>query len=188
MAMFFWPLLAVSVVLALSNSFWWIAVGAISFCRGYYWWRYRSRPWRRIHFPAMLAYASACGYETHNAQNEGREFETRNAITNLIKMLKPDWEHDESLMFMEREFMRAREFLGDPLARESLLKREVKDVFHSELGEIELKAMLHATRDVVKINENFVFVRMAIAGLIEEQFSKKDRDEYLEAIISGHAS
>ena len=77
-----------------SGALRWISVAiALLFAAyvGGQYWKWNSAPWRRIHFPGMLAYAGLAGMETARAKQEEREFSRSIACRALAMALEgPD--------------------------------------------------------------------------------------------------
>lgn len=58
-----------------------------AYAAGQYW-KWNSAPWRRVHFPAMLAYAGIAGMETGRSKQEGREFSRSIACRDLATVFE----------------------------------------------------------------------------------------------------
>lgn len=179
--MIYWLLLVVTLILAYGNSWWWIAVAILALFKGFKWWFYRSRPWRRIHYPAMRAYSAAAGTETAAAENEGRNFNVKNALITLLGLLKPNWDEEQKTLFVNREMERARTYSDEPLIREAFRKSNTK------ANDRELNELMNTLSNSININDNGWMVRTVIAGLVEDQFGIDDRGEYLRECVSGNA-
>ena len=176
-----WLWLVGFIYLAWNNSWWWIAVVIVALYKGFQWWFYKSRPWRRIHYPVMRAYASAAGTESAAAQSEGREFEVKNALTILLKLVKPDWSEEDTSRFVDIEIERARSYSDEPLIKEALRRSNKK------ISDEELQDLMDNIKDSINDKDKSWAVRTVIAGLIENQFSEEDRGEYLKECIAGNA-
>lgn len=175
-----WLLIAGATALAFVNSWWLIAVAILSLYKGFRWWFYRSRPWRRVHYPAMRAYAAVAGIEAAVAENEGRDFDVRNALILLLGKIRPDWDQERSSSLVDREIERARSLQDEPLIRKAIRKNMT-----ASDGEIEI--LMNKIVKSIDPNDSSWIVRTVIAGLIEDRFSEEDRGEYLMECISGNA-
>lgn len=175
-----WGLLTVFAVLTYAFS-WWFLIGVVllAFWKTNRWFYYSSRPWRKVHFPMMRAYAAASGFESAQANRESRAFDVRNALLGLLKMVNPkvSLNHDA---LIRREFERYASFYDGALIREYLLTKE-------KLSADQVTSMLMKIRELMNTPDNGLMVRMVIAAVIEEQFSDLDRGEYLFKVFSGQA-
>ncbi len=143
------------------------------------WYFYSSRPWRKAHYPMMRAYAGAAGIEASKAQAEGRDFDIRLALHELLRAVNPELSigHKE---LIEREFQRSRDFYDEPLIRGYLVDKKGADPE-------KIDDLLGAFREHMQTPNKGLIVRLVIASVIEEQFSSRDRGEYLFEVFSGRA-
>lgn len=132
-----------------------------------------------VHFPMMRAYASASGLETGRAQRDGREFDLNAALLSWLELVNP-------------KITGTRRALIDA-AYESVKKfsdeKRLKDFLVEDRGVTVDKATLviAGIRDLMKPENKGLIVRMVIASVIEQQFSAKDRTEYLIEVFTGGA-
>ena len=161
---------------------WWFVIGVVVF--GLWklnrWYYYSSRPWRKVHFPMMRAYAGASGLEAGQAEREGREFNLNTALLNLLKMVNPKVSigHEE---LIQREFERCETFYDEPLIQKYLVEK--KGIDKTQIGPV-----LEQIENSMNTSDKGLMVRMVIASVIEEQFSSLDRGEYLFQVFSGRAN
>ena len=73
--------------------------------------------------PMMRAYAAASGIESAQANRQGREFDVKAALLDLLRMVNPKVSLNHEAL-IQREFERHRIFYDEPLIREYLLKRK----------------------------------------------------------------
>jgi hypothetical protein len=176
-----WILLAAFAVLSYGYS-WWFVVGVVVF--GLWklnrWYYHNSRPWRRVHFPMMRAYAGVSGLEAGEAEREGREFNLNAALLNLLKMVNPKIGigHEE---LIQREFERCNTFYDESLIREYLTEKKGLDL-------TQVSPVLGKIKDAMHTSDKGLMVRMVIASVIEEQFSPLDRGEYMFQVFNGKAT
>jgi len=176
-----WGLLIVFAVLAYTSSWWFLlGVAALALWKANRWYYYSSRPWRKVHFPMMRAYAAASGIESAQANREGRAFDVKTALLNLLKMVNPKVSLDYEAL-IQREFERHENFYDGALMQEYLLKRK-------NLSPDQAASMLEKIRELANTPDNGLMVRMVIASVIEDQFSALDRGEYLFQVFSGQAN
>lgn len=175
-----WGLLVTFAVLSYVYSLWFIVgVIVLALWKLNRWYYYSSRPWRKVHFPMMRAYAAASGIEAGQAEREGREFSLNTALLNLLKMVNPEVRISHEAL-IEREFERREEFYDGPLIQRYLVGKKGLDPAKATM-------MLEKIRELVAIPDKGFMVRMVIASVIEEQFSSEDRGEYLFEVFSGEA-
>lgn len=143
------------------------------------WYIYSSRPWRKVHFPMMRAYALAAGLESGRAQAGGRDFNIRCALRELLLAVNPEVgiTHTE---LIAREFERCRDFYDEGLIKDYLIERKRANL-------TKVAPLLDAFRDRMNTSNHGLMVRLVIAAVVEEQFSKRDRGEYLFEVLTGRA-
>ena len=173
-------LLIIFVVLSYLYSLWFIiGVVALGVFKFGHWRHYSSRPWRKVHFPMMLDYASAAGLERRQADIDGREFDFNLALLHLLNIigLKVNISHDE---FIQREYRRFEDFYDKQLIRQYLVDKQGVDKNKAEqyLEEIE---------SAITWDRGFM-VKMIVASVIEEKYSQMDRGEYMFEVFRGAAN
>lgn len=176
-----WILLIIFAVLSYVYSWWFtIGIAVLGFLKLGHWQHYSSRPWRKVHFPMMLAYASASGLESGQAERDGREFKLNSALLNLLKIVNPKVSigHEE---LIQREFQRCKAFYDKPLIQQYLMEKKGIDKTKTD-------SILEKIGHAMQTSDNGLMVRMVIASVIEEQYSPMDRGEYMFEVISGSAN
>lgn len=176
-----WILLVIFSVLSYTYSWWFIfGVIVLGIWKLNRWYFYSSRPWRKVHFPMMRAYAAVSGIETGQAEREGREFNLNTALLNLLKMVNPEISvsHEE---LIRREFDRCQTFYDERLIQQYLIEKE-------GLNLTQAASILEKIKKSMRAPDNGLMVRMVIASIIEEQFSPQDRGEYLFQVFNGRAN
>jgi len=176
-----WLLLLVSITLAYISKWWWLAVVVLGAFKAFQWHYYRGRPWRRIHYPAMRAYAIASGGESADADNNAREFDIKNALIRLLGLLRPEWKQTTVNQFIVREITRAKSYSDEPLIRDAFRKS------NSNASENDLNQLMEPLKQSLNVNGNGWLIRVIIAGLIEAEYSTEERGEYLMECITGRA-
>ncbi|MBC7341792.1 MAG: hypothetical protein H5U02_05000 [Clostridia bacterium] len=178
-----WMALVVFILLAVYNSpWWWMAVAPAVLWKAHLWYFYKGRPWRRVHYPAMRAYARACGAETFRAEREGRDFDVRSALVELLRLVRPAWDPGSIDLFIEREFDRCANFTDRGLIEEYIRKRARR------VDQGELDAIMRKIASVFDSRKSWLMVRMVVAGLVEEQYGEAHRAEYLVEVLTGNAN
>lgn len=179
--MFGWLLLIILIIFAIYYPWFWIAVSIAAIWKGFQVYFYKGRPWRRIHFPVMRAYASAAGMEMGIAANESREFNILFAFQHLLRLVKPDWSETESDEFIKNELERLDKFADRDLIQ-SHIQNKRKNITDEALNEI-----MEIVSQTFSVAENELKVRMIIAGFVEEQYGTENRAEYLYEAMIGRA-
>ena len=175
-----WILLALFAVLSYTYSWWFIfGVAVLALWKLNRWYYYFSRPWKKVHFPMMRAYAAASGLESGQAEREGREFDFNAALLNLLEMVNPKVSFSHEAL-IKREFARCQDFYDESLIQEYLTKAK-------GINPNQAQPILKKIKESMKTSDKGLMVRMVIASIIEEQFSLQDRGEYMFQVTSGKA-
>lgn len=125
--LFEWILLIAFVLLTYYYSTWFIVgVCALAIWKLNRWYTWSSRPWRKVHFPMMRAYATASGLEAGHAEKEGRDFDIEAALRNLLVVANPkiSLSHDD---LIKQVFDRCRTFYDRPLIEAHYIQRGFLD-------------------------------------------------------------
>lgn len=176
-----WILLIIFAVLSYVYSWWFtIGIALLGIWKLGRWQHYSSRPWRKVHFPMMLDYASAAGIEQRQADIDGREFNLNLALLHLLKIinLKVDISHEE---LIQRELQRCEAFYDKQLIQQYLVEKKGIDKNKTE-------PILEKIGHLMQACNNGLRVRMIIASVIEEKYSPMDRGEYMFEVMSGGAN
>ena len=175
-----WILLVSFAALAYAY-WWWFLAGTVilALWKVSRWYYYSSRPWKKVHFPMMRAYAGASGLEAGRAESEGRDFDLNAALLDLLRMVNPKAGVSHE-MLIQREFERCNNFYDEPLVQQFLTEKKCVNPDQANL-------LLGKIRESMNTSDKGLMVRMVIASIIEEQFSPQDRGEYLFQVFSGNA-
>lgn len=172
------------MLLAVFVSAWWyFAVGITGLLLASQWYRHNGRPWRKVHFKSMLQYAACLGYEDSKSKAEGRPFEVKRALQDLVKMARPDWHIIQIDEFIEREYTRCENYYDASHIRHELVRITKKMPDNSEISQ-----SVDSAKRTFKTSNDPLMVRMIIAGLIEEQYGPEHRGEYMLNVIRGKAT
>jgi hypothetical protein len=177
-----WLLLALAAYLSTRSAWWLIAVGVLVLWKIAQWQMYYSRPWRRVHFPAMKLYATASGLESGQAQREGREFDVERALTTLVRMVHPNQTEADARSFVDAQLLRAR-MNGD--AENLVVWHERKNLIAGP--EHHAKATAQFKR-AFEEPDNSLKVRLVVSGFVGERFGEDQRSEYLFEVAQGNAT
>ena len=178
-----WILLLVTfATLALLYS-WWFVIGVVllAFSKFILWRHYSSRPWRKVHYPMMVAHAGACGQEAVEAEHEGRDFDHKAVLGNMLRSVYPDLLLVEAVLLVEQEFSRCEDFYDKHLVKQFLIEKKGADADM-------IDPMLEDIRKAMRTSDNRLMALLIIASVIEEQFSALDRGEYMYEVFSGNAN
>ena len=184
----FWILLILLLVftkLAIGYSPWFF-IGVI-FCATYLyinWYFHSGRPWRKCHFPLMMAYSKAAGAELGTAQREGRDVDFNNALRIFLRMINQNlFLADDNFLngIIDQAFERCRNFHDYPLIRSFLAEKK-------EFSKEKIDLILQEISKSMDTSNNALMIRMIIAEIIEDQFTVADRGEYMFEVFNGRAS
>ncbi len=180
--MIVWGLLIIFVFISVFYSYWFlIAVALLGLWKASQFWFYKSRPWRRIHYPAMRLYSNVSGHEAGKAESENRKFDFKNALSNFTRALRPDWESDNIESFIDREIERSKKFEDRKLIKKHVLTKK------KNTSESQIDNALDEFSSIIDPLDRTWMVRMIIAGIIEDQYGQDDRGEYLYEVMVGKA-
>lgn len=165
-------------------SYWFFSASIVlSLFKLHKWYYYRSRPWRIVHFQMMRTYAKACGIEMNESQNNSREFIFKNAVVLMLDLLNPV----KLGLTHEQIFDQEQQRLSTQYDTK-LISDYLKSKGHSQE---DIDSTISAIRkDIVSADEihtKELIVRMVVASVIEAQFSKMDRGEYMYNVYIGKA-
>lgn len=177
-----WGLLIIFIFVSISYSYWFlIAATILVLWRISQFWFCKSRPWRRIHYPAMRLYSRSAGYGFGQSIGENREFDFKNALINFLSSVKPEWSSDMIESFINREIERSQNYEDWKLIKTHVLSKKKKT------SEQQIDKALDEFKSKIDPLDRAWLVRMIIAGIIEHQYSQKDRGEYLYEVMVGNA-
>lgn len=167
-----WLLLLAFLLLAIFHSpWWWIAVGVLSFQRALVLFHHR-KPWWRIQDLALTVYARTSAFEHVMAEKEGREVENLNAVYHMVREFHPDWPHRQALDFVFEQVT-----VNCPANARAVIHRLLSDTPNA--SESEAQELGRAVKGAFEKPTPGLMVRMAVAGLVEEQLGTDQRVDYL---------
>lgn len=154
-----WSLIVISSTLAFAHSWWWLSVVILlSLFKLRNWYYHKSKPWRRIHFPAMLLYATAAGTESADAQTNNREFEIRNALINLVLLIQKQWSQQTAEVFVGKTMRKSEVYYDEDLIRATFKKRnnELTDGNLDEIMNTLNTSLIRTDNSWLEIRSRFV--------------------------------
>jgi hypothetical protein len=183
--LFSWGILATCLALALLINPWaWLGVIFASLWQWRIWQRYYSRPWRRVHFPAMLQGQVAMAKEEQRANLHQQPFNYNRVYRKLIQSLasqegivsKQDPKEliDKQLAWLESE-QKSQYLMLDYLLR-------TQGIQHVDA--LEQILQMYAKH---QFSHNYFKLRAIIAGLIEECYGLDDKTEYWFEVLNNNA-
>lgn len=178
--MVLWLILLVFLTLAILKSpWWWIPTVGLGVQRALVWRRHH-KPWWPIHDHALNLYVRAVAYEEVSAKNEGRVFEVKNAIAIMIKQVHPDWKDPHVYSFIFEHLAVRQETNRQSVVNHLLTRRRhVSDEERQEVCLLVDRAFEQPSASLC--------VRMAIAGVIEEQLGPEAAADYMYQAFLGNA-
>lgn len=174
-----WLILLVFFLLAVfKSSWWWIPTAGLGVQRAFVWYRHQ-KPWWRIHDHALNVYTQAVAYEQVAADRERRALEINHAIALMVKKFHPDWGDKQASDFvLQRSLDLRREYLEGVIG--CFLDRR------PTANEAEKGAIRRVVEEAFKEPNASLRVRIAIAGIIEEQLGSDQRTQYLYQCVLGN--
>lgn len=177
-----WFLVAVLAGLALFVSAWWWIPGLLlALWKAGKWHFYSSRPWKKVHYPMMRAYAAAAGLESANAKNSNSEYNLDRALTFLLKTTQPNWTEEKIRTVLAREKQRCIDFSDRTLLVDYMMRK------NSSLAREKAEEVVGNCRKFFKPSEKAMMVRLVVAAVIEELYGEADRGEYIAEVLVGNA-
>ena len=176
-------LIACILIAIFINPWAWIAVLLLVLWKARIWYRYNGRPWRKIHFNAMIFFAAALGREQANSEHHNIEFNVMNAYVDMIESFGQIGIviDEDPAIFATSQLIR----FGSPDDQSDLIDylADVKKVEHVKA----IKAVFDYFKKVNLADPHFQ-IRAIIAGIIENQYTILDRAEYLNEVMMGNAT
>jgi len=177
-------LLIIFILIAIFLNPWaWLVVLLLALWKAQIWYRYNGRPWRKIHFNAMILFAAALGREKANSEHHNIEFNVMNSFVDMIKSLSQvgvviseDPEIFAAAQLIKFGSSEDQSDLIDYLA----VKKNIEHVK-------AIKAV-HGYFDAVNLADSHFQIRAIIAGIIENQYTTQDRAEYINEVMMGNAT
>ena len=178
-----WFLVCVLAALTFYLSKWWgIVLAVMLFWQASQWHRYKSRPWRRIHFPAMVLWSGAAGLETSAAQKEGREYNPDIALQHFAKALNSQLSVEDSKRFVEKTFAEYKDLQFENVIRNKLVLSSAK------VSPIDAEKVIAHVAVQFKNPELGLRARLIIAEAIKADAGEEEYIEYLRAILTHKAA
>ncbi len=185
--MFLWLMVLLFAYLSFYVSAWFL-VGFCFFCslKTFGWYRYNGRPWRKVHYKAMLLYSMAAGREAANCKAVGREFNLRNTLIEFVKLAKENGFllSQDATKVVDLEFNRVRKFYDRALIKEHIISKIKNKSISNDVAE----KFLDAIKSGLSTEDKSLMVRMIIASMIESRYSAADRSEYVYEMFSGNVN
>lgn len=167
-----------SVALSLKNHWFLIVAVPLALWRIYKWVLHRSRPWRRVHFPMMKVHAAAAAEEQVDAVHEKREWDIKNVLASMVATAHPEWPSPLIEFFIAKELDNIKAFHDKPLIKQYTLKK------YPHTDESEVDEYLDDIYSRLPMAHNGLLTRAIIAGLVEEEYGKEHKGEYLYALFT----
>ena len=170
-----------SVALSLKNHCFFIVAVPLALWRIYQWFLHRSRPWRRMHFPMMRVHAAAAAEEQVDAVHEKREWDIKNVLASMVATARPEWPPPRIEIFITQELAKIEAFHDRPLVKQYILKK------NPHTDESKVDEYLDDIYSILPMTHNGLLTRAIIAGLVEEEYGKEHKGEYLYALFTNKA-
>lgn len=176
-------LLIICILLAIFVTPWaLIGVIILALWKWRIWYRHNGRPWRYIHFNAMILFSAAVAREELNSSDIGEAFNIRNAYVDLIYSFSHIgiFISEDPNNFIDRQI----KFIGSPEDQTFIVD------YLTEKKKINHATAITAVTNFfsgVDLSDSYFMIRAIIAGIIQSQYSTLDRGEYMNAVMRGKA-
>ena len=164
------------------NAWWGIGLSILLILRTFQWQRYQSRPWKRIHFPLMILWQGAAGFESGRAEKENREYNPDKALEYFVKALHPEMRPGELPLLAEKELAKYKDPQFENLIREKLVLKKAK-VSTSNVNEVIENITKNMSNPSLGLK-----VMLIIAEVVKSDAGDDEYYEYLRAILCGKAT
>jgi hypothetical protein len=174
-----WLFLFAFLLLAVFKSpWWWIPTFALGLQRALIWRRHHKPLWK-IHDHALNIYTRAAAYEKVAAERERRAFEIHDAIALMVKQLHADWNQRQIADFVLHQLAGMHHENVEGVIKCFLARRPAaKETEKAEIRRIAEEAFKEPSPSLR--------VRIAIAGIVEENVGPDQRAEYLYQVVLGN--
>ena len=176
-------LLAGAVVLTAVHSLWWLflSVPLAVWCAtqiGVYF----GRPWRRFHFPVSReVLPKALAIETHEAHEEGREYDEERMLSHLVAMVRGGQKYPEAESFVESAISEEAFQLNV-----RLLCQEVRGRMSGK-AEQDDSRLVEECAGLLKKRRASLKKLFVMAALVGERYGEQERGEYIFQALKGEA-
>ncbi len=178
-----WLILATTAALSFVHSVLWLWVCIpVALWKAATLWIFYGRPWSRIHYPAMRMYSRVSLIEFATSQSRGEEFDVTRAVSSLVQMIHPEWSEGQVATFVDRELERYRTKADREPVELRLRQRSNRRPPEEIASDLDTLLPILYEKD-----RNTMIVRLAIAGLVEQEYGVDQRAEYVDAVFAGRA-
>lgn len=177
-------LLIAFVLIAIFQSPWaWIGVVLVVMWKWRIWYRYNGRPWRRIHFNAMIYASAAVAREQMRSAQNQEAFNFRNMYIDTVKSMGDIGFHidGDAGEFVDRQLSSLGEDYDENLMIEYLVEKRGLSFGVAYEKALAMKSAFESDADA------YLNLRVVIAGLIEGFYTPMDRGEYWFEVLSNNA-
>lgn len=182
--LFSWGFLVICLAIALLINPWaWLVVALAVLWQWRIWQRYRSRPWRKIHFRAMLYGQAAMAKEERRANLHQQPFHYPRVYQDMLQSLAADGissAHDPQEFIAKQLAWFESEQKSQHVVLDYLLRKQ--DIHHVDA--LEKILQMYAKH---QFSHNYFKIRAIIAGLIAERYSQDDKAEYWFEVLNNNA-
>jgi hypothetical protein len=175
-------LIALVIVAIFVTPWAWIGVLLIALWKWRIWYRYNGRPWRKVHFNAMIYAAEALAHERLR-ELKGNEFSYRNVCIEMVRSLKGlGFDVGENVeVFVDRQLAEYQ----DPYFMEHLATGYI--VRAKNISSQKANELIKNVCNQNDLNDNYFKLRAVVAGVVERVYSESDRGEYWYEVLNGKA-
>jgi hypothetical protein len=160
----------------------WIGVVLVVIWKWRKWYRYNGRPWRKVHFNAMIFAAAAIAREQLRSKHSSDEFDFKKMYADILNSLGgigftlPG----DADNFIENCLN------GKYLEDNKALALQYM-VYQKKMDPTDALGRINNLYEKIDLNDNFFRLRSLVAGVIHSQYSLDDKGEYWFEVMNNNA-
>lgn len=175
-----WLTFVVTVLLSFLSPWWLIAAIPIGLFKLVHWYLYRSRPWKRVHWPFLRLHIASIAHEEGRAKREGRDFDFPGALTQTLMAWKKELPQAAARQRVDACLARCETFPEQQQLKQYMLAHG----YTSEKAD-DVIAWLHK---MYLEGEKWFKVSYMVGALTEEKYGKNALYEYFVAVVRNEAT
>jgi hypothetical protein len=175
-----WFVFVVTALLSFLSPWWLLLAIPTGAFKLIHWYLYRSRPWKRVHWPFLRLHVASIALEEGRAKREGREFDFPAALAQTLMAWKQELPQSAARQRVEAVLARCVAF------PERLELKQYMEAHGYDSGKAD-----DATAWLQKMyseGEKWFKVSYLVGMLTEERYGKTAMHEYLVAVIRNEAT
>jgi hypothetical protein len=176
-------LLITFLLTAVYQSPWaWIGVALVVLWKWRKWYRYNGRPWRKVHFNAMIFAAAALAREQIRSKQSNQEFDFKKMYEDILNCLGGIGFTISGDVGIFIENCLNGEFLED---NKALALQYM--VYKKNINAADALGRINNLYVKIDLNDNYFKLRSLVAGVIQSQYTLDDKGEYWFEVLNNNA-